>query len=167
MRTPKPLFRGQVPPFGILRGLVRGIARDTGGVAAIEFAIMIPLFFLMIVSVTDIGLGVYRKIQVENAAQVGTQYAIARGFDTSGISNAVTSATNSTAITASPSPVQFCGCPTSTGISTVSCGTVCTGGAQAGTYTTVSAQATYSTLINYQLVAATYSFNAQSTARLQ
>lgn len=167
MRPQNPLFRDRLPPFNIQRGLVRGIVRDTGGVAAIEFAIMIPLFFLMIVSVTDIGLGVYRKMQVENAAQVGTQYAIARGFDTSGISNAVTSATNSTAITASPSPVQFCGCPTSTGISTVSCGTVCTGGAQAGTYTTVSAQATYSTLINYQIVAATYSFDAQSTARLQ
>ncbi|WP_456654679.1 TadE/TadG family type IV pilus assembly protein [Bradyrhizobium sp. JR3.5] len=141
--------------------------RDTGGVAAIEFGIMIPLFSLMVVSVTDIGLAVYRKMQVENAAQAGAQYAIARGFNTSGISNAVTSATNSTAITASPSPVQFCGCPTSTGISTVSCGTVCTGGAQAGTYATVSAQATYYTMINYQIVAATYTYNAQSTARLQ
>jgi Flp pilus assembly protein TadG len=167
MRAQKSLSQRRVRPFGTLRGLVRTAVRDTGGVAAIEFGIMIPLFSLMVVSVTDIGLAVYRKMQVENAAQAGAQYAIARGFNTSGISNAVTSATNSTAITASPSPVQFCGCPTSTGISTVSCGTVCTGGAQAGTYVTVSAQATYYTLINYQIAAATYTYNAQSTARLQ
>lgn len=167
MRTQKSLFRGQVRPFETLREIVRGIVRDTGGVAAIEFGLMIPLFSLMAVSVTDIGLAVYRKMQVENAAQAGAQYAIARGFDATGITNAVTSATNSTAITVSPSPVQFCGCPTSTGISTVSCGTVCIGGAQAGTYATVSAQATYYTLINYQFVADTYSYNAQSTARLQ
>jgi Flp pilus assembly protein TadG len=167
MRTHKLLFQSQVRRLGTLRGLVRSVARDRRGVAAIEFGIMIPLFSLMVVSVTDIGLAVFRKMQVENAAQAGAQYAIARGFNPGGVSNAVTSATNSTAITASPAPVQFCGCPTSTGISTVSCGTVCTGGAQAGTYATVSAQATYYTLINYQIVAASYTYNAQSTARLQ
>lgn len=167
MRTRKSLVRGHVRPFDTLHRLVRGIVRETGGVAAVEFGLMIPLFCLMAVSVTDIGLAVYRKMQVENAAQAGAQYAIARGFDTSGISNAVTSATNSKAITASPSPVQFCGCPTSTGISTVSCGTVCTGGAQAGTYATVTAQGTYYTLVNYQFLADSYSYNAQSTARLQ
>ncbi|MDA9427150.1 hypothetical protein XH97_34290 [Bradyrhizobium sp. CCBAU 53380] len=140
--------------------------RDTRGIAAIEFAIMVPLLSLMVVSVTDIGLAVYRKMQVEDAAQAGAQYAIAHGFDASAMSSAVTSATNSTAITASPAPIQFCGCPTSRGVSTVSCGTVCTGGAQAGTYTTVSAQATYYTLINYQIVSS-YTYNAQSTARLQ
>jgi Flp pilus assembly protein TadG len=166
MQVQKQFFHS-LRSYGAFRDLIGDVACDTRAVAAIEFGIMIPLLSLMVVSVTDIGLAVYRKMQVENAAQAGAQYAIARGYDVSGISNAVTSATNSTAITASPSPVQFCGCPTSTGVSTVSCGTVCTGGAQAGTYTTVSAQATYSTLINYQIVAADYTYNAQSTARLQ
>ncbi|WP_210317526.1 MULTISPECIES: TadE/TadG family type IV pilus assembly protein [unclassified Bradyrhizobium] len=165
IRNSSPHDRSQ-----LLRALtwsVRAAVRDTRGAAAIEFAIMIPLLSLMVVSVSDIGLAVYRKMQVEGAAQAGAQYAIARGFDVGSISNAVTNATNSTAIIASPGPVQFCGCPTSRGVSAVSCGTVCSGGAQAGTYTTVSAQATYYTLINYQVVAATYTYNAQSTARLQ
>jgi len=128
---------------------------------------MIPLLSLMVVSVTDIGIAVYRKMQVEDAAQAGAQYAIANGFDATAISNAVTSATNSTAVAATPAPVQFCGCPTSAGVSTVGCGTLCPSGTQAGTYTTVSAQATYDTLINYQIVAPTYTYTAQSTARLQ
>ena len=47
---------------------------------------MIPLFGLMLVSVADIGLSVYRKMQVEAAAQTGAQYAMVRGFDSSSIS---------------------------------------------------------------------------------
>ncbi|WP_229194777.1 TadE/TadG family type IV pilus assembly protein [Bradyrhizobium acaciae] len=153
--------------LGFLTRRLRAAGRDRRGVAAIEFGIMIPLLSLMVVSVTDIGLALFRKMQVENAAQAGAQYAIVRGFDTTGVSNAVTAATNSTAITASPNPIQFCGCPTSAGVSTVSCGAVCPSGAQAGTYAMVSAQGTYYTLINYQIVATSYTYNAQSTARLQ
>lgn len=167
MSTRNLSCHAQFRSFGTFHRLFRNVLRDTGGVAAIEFAIMIPLFALMVVSVTDIGLAVYRKMQVENAAQAGAQYAIVRGFNKSAISSAVIAATNSSAVSASPEPVQYCGCPTSTGVSTVSCGTVCPGGAVAGTYAKVSAQATYYTLINYQLVANSYSFNAESTARLQ
>ena len=157
-------------PRRLVRTLTRHLrasVRDRRGVAAIEFGVMIPLLTLMVVSVTDIGLALFHKMQVENAAQAGAQYAIVRGFDTTGVSNAVTAATNSTAITASPQPIQFCGCPTSAGVSTVSCGAVCPSGAQAGTYAMVSAQGTYYTLINYQIVATSYTYNAQSTARLQ
>jgi Flp pilus assembly protein TadG len=161
------MSHSQNRPLGTLREFVRAAVHDTSGAAAIEFGIVIPLLALMVVSVADIGIAVYRKMQVEDAAQAGAQYAIARGYDTNGISNAVTSATNSTAVTASPPPVQFCGCPTNTGVSTVSCGSFCTGGALAGTYATVSAQATYDTLINYQIVPTSYTYNAQSTARLQ
>ncbi|MDN4985206.1 MULTISPECIES: TadE/TadG family type IV pilus assembly protein [unclassified Bradyrhizobium] len=153
--------------FEALARGVRAAIHDERGVAAIEFGIMIPILSLMVVSVTDIGLAVFRKMQVEDAAQAGAQYAIIHGFDASGISSAVTSATNSTAVTASPGPVKFYGCPTGTGVSVVSAGTVCTGGAQAGTYATVSAQATYYTLINYQIIAVAYTYNAQSTTRLQ
>jgi Flp pilus assembly pilin Flp len=163
MRTEKSSSRNRGRLFDGLRAAVR----DTRGAAAIEFGIMIPLLSLMVVSVMDIGLAVYRKMQVENAAQAGAQYAITRGFDASGVSSAVTSATNSTVVVPSPEPVQFCGCPTSAGVSPVSCGALCEGGAKAGTYVKVSAQATYYTLINYQMVDSTYTLTAQSTARLQ
>src|SRR5229473_5057289 len=146
---------------GLLRRFLARVASNTSGAVAVEFGFIVPVLALMVVSVIDIGLGVYRKMQVEDAAQAGVQYAIAHGFDANAISNAVTSATNSSAITASPAPVQFCGCATGSGISTVSCGTTCSGGAVAGTYTVVSAQATYSSLLNYQIVPQTYNFSAQ------
>lgn len=148
------------------RDFIRAV-NDTAGAAAVEFGFMIPIFGLMVISVTDIGLSVYRKMQVEQAAQVGAQYAVVHGFDTSAISTAVTSASNATAVIATPSPTKFCGCLTGSSISTVSCGTTCPGGTIAGTYTTVSAQASYSTILDYRVVPVTYTFNAQSTVRLQ
>ena len=149
------------------RSLFGRAARDIKGVAAIEFAMIVPLLSLMVVSVADIGMAVHRKMQVEHAAQAGAEYAIVNGFDADAISSAVTSATDSTAISAQPRPVKFCGCATASGIDTLTCGAICPGGALAGTYTTVSAQATYSTIINYTVVPDAYTYNAQSTVRLQ
>ncbi|QDW40181.1 pilus assembly protein [Bradyrhizobium sp. KBS0727] len=159
--------RGICRKPSLLRRLFDRAASDTGGAVAVEFGFLVPVLALMVVAVIDIGLGVYRKMQVEDAAQAGVQYAIMHNFDANAISDAVTSATNSTAVAASPLPVSFCGCATGSSISTVSCGTTCPGGALAGTYTTVSAQATYSTILNYQLVPSTYTYTAHSTARLQ
>jgi Flp pilus assembly protein TadG len=150
-----------------LRRFCARVAGDQSGAAAVELALLAPVLTLMMVSVIDIGLGVYRKMQVEDAAQVGAQYAMRNGFDANAISNAVTSATNFSSIAASPAPVKFCGCATGFSISTVSCGSTCPGGAVAGTYTTVSAQATYSSLLNYQIVPQNHNFSVQSTARLQ
>jgi Flp pilus assembly protein TadG len=157
------LFRGSRSPGRLFTRAVE----DTRGVAAVEFGIMIPLFGLMLVSVTDIGLSVYRKMQVESAAQAGAQYAMLRGFDASAISAAVTSASSAAGITATPAPTKSCGCPTGSSISSVECGTTCPGGGVAGTYTTVSAQASYTTIFNYQVVPASYTHSAQSTVRLQ
>jgi Flp pilus assembly protein TadG len=152
---------------GLLRRFFSHAASNTSGAVAVEFGFMVPVFALMVIAVVDIGMGVYRKMQVEDAAQAGVQYAIAHGFDANAISAAVTSATNSSDIAASPSPVTFCGCARGSSISTVSCGTTCPGGALAATYTTVSAQATYSTILDYQVVPQGYIFSKQSTARLQ
>ena len=145
-------------------------AGDTSGVAAIEFGIIVPILVMMTVATVDIGMGFYRKIQVEDAAQAGAEWAIRNGFDSTGISNAVTNAVTSLttpAISASPAPAQFCGCASGSSISTASCGSTCPGGVQAGTYTTVSAQMTYNTILPYGFFPSTYNFVSQSTARLR
>ena len=138
-----------------------------GGVAAIEFGIIVPILVLMVVATADIGMGFYRKMQVEGAAQTGAAWAMKNGFDANLISNAVTSATSALAISVSPAPVHFCGCASGSSISTATCGTTCSGGALAGTYTTVSAQMTYNTILPYGLFPSTYNFSLQSTVRLQ
>ncbi|MGQ0684364.1 TadE/TadG family type IV pilus assembly protein [Bradyrhizobium sp.] len=150
-----------------IRRFFRRAARDTGGAAAVEFGLIVPMLALMVVGIMDVGLAVHRKMQVEHAAQAGAEYAILNGFDASAISSAVTSATSATGITADPPPENFCGCATSAGVAPLTCGTTCPGGAAAGTYTTVSAKATYSTIINYTVVPDAYTFGAKSTVRLQ
>jgi len=149
------------------RRLLGRFRKNTRGTAAIEFGVLVPLLTLMVVSVVDVALAVYRKVQVENAAQAGVEYAIAHGFDVNAISAAVANATNSTAITANPAPAKYCGCANTSGVDSMSCGSVCPGGGVAGTYTTVSAQATYWTIVNYQVVPVSYSISMQAMARLQ
>ena len=142
-------------------------AGSTSGAAAIEFGIVVPLLALVVPCVIDLGFGIYYKMQVEDAAQIGAQWAIRNGFDASAISTAVTAATNSSAISASPTPTTFCGCATSSSISTATCGSTCAGGAQAGTYASVSAQRTYNTILSYPIFPSSYNFTATATARLQ
>jgi Flp pilus assembly protein TadG len=135
------------------------------GTAAVEFAFFVPALVLMIVGTIDLGMGIYRKMQVQDAAQAGAQYAIAHGL-TSAIANAVTSATNF-GVSASPAPAQFCGCPSNTGVAVASCNSICDSGGTAGTYVTVSSQGIYSTLLPYPVIPSTFIFTAQSTVRIQ
>ena len=152
---------------GRLRRLLARAAGNTSGAAAIEFGVVVPMLALMVTAVIDLGLGIYSKMQLEDAAQAGVEWAIRNGFDANAISTAVTSATGSTRISATPAPVQYCGCASGSSISSATCGSTCPDGALAGTYITVSAQVTYNTTLNYPAVPSTYNFATQSTARLQ
>ena len=155
------------PACGRLRRLFVRAAGNTSGAAAIEFGVIVPMLALMVTAVIDLGLAIHSKMQLEDAAQAGVEWAIRNGFDANAISTAVSSATNSSKITASPAPVQYCGCASGSSISSATCGTPCPDGARAGTYVTVSAQVTYNTTLNYPMVSSTYNFATQSTARLQ
>ncbi len=152
---------------GMFRAFFMRAAENTSGAAAIEFGVVVPMLALIVTAVIDIGLGVHSKMQLEDAAQAGVQWAIRNGFDANAISAAVTNATNNSTITATPAPVQYCGCANGSSISGAACGTPCPDGAQAGTYVTGAAQVTYNTTLNYPAVPSTYNFATQSTARLQ
>ncbi len=189
---------GQIPVSqrtrsALLRA-VRGFMVETEGAALVEFTLFAPMLLVMVVGTMDLGLGVYRKMQVEDAAQAGVQYAMQNGFpstcppssctsspSTCPLSTAVTGATTYGGITACPVPAWSCGCPTSTGVTSPvtstacsaatygACNTACTcsSGAQAGTYVTVYAKATYTTLARYPLFPNSFNLTAQSTVRTQ
>jgi hypothetical protein len=142
-------------------------ADSVRGASAIEFAIVAPVIILMAIFVIDLGMGFYRKMQVESAAQAGAQYAMVHGSDTSSITTAVVSATSFSGITASPTPSQFCGCATSTGIISAACDIPCPSGSAPGTYITVFAQGTYATLLPYPGIPASFNLTAQSAVRIQ
>jgi Flp pilus assembly protein TadG len=152
----------------IRRALSRFTAGADGvrGALSIEFAVIAPTLVLMLIGVLDLGMGIYRKMQVQNAAQAGAAYAVLHGFTSSSIESAVTSAT-SFGVSASPAPSEFCGCASSGGVTAATCGSTCSGGSSPGTYVTVSAQGTYTTLLPYPGIPNSYTLSAQSTVRLQ
>jgi Flp pilus assembly protein TadG len=125
---------------------VRRTLRDSRGAAAVEFALCAPLLIGFIVPITDIGMRGYSSLQVEIAAQAGGRYAILHGWDSTGITNAVTSATGFTTIAASPAPASSCGCPSGNTIGAATCGGTCANGETVGTYVTVNAQAPFTPL---------------------
>ena len=145
----------------------RQFVQAQSGAAAIEFAILGAVLCLMVVAIVDLGMGFYSNMQVQTSAQAGAEYAVVHGFNSSAISNTVTNATPISGISASPVPQQFCACTAGTGISTANCGSTCANGMTAGTYVSVSASYTYSTLISYPGFPSSYNETATSTVRIQ
>jgi Flp pilus assembly protein TadG len=153
----------------------RFIAGEDGlsGAALVEFTIFAPMLLAMAIYTMDYGLLTFSQMEVQNAAQAGAQYAVANNtYDSAAISTAVTSATKFTAVTATSS--QFCGCAAATAITfcAASCDLCSTGTCPTsvqGLYVTVRATptTTYTPLIHYGLVAASYDISAQSTVRLR
>lgn len=150
----------------ICGNLLRSFMRDVGGVAAIEFALVATMLPLMLLCMLDLGIGFYRKMQVQYAAQAGAEYALLHGFNADSISKAVLSAANSTVVSVTPAPSTFCGCATSTAITTISCNSSC-GNSAPATYVSVSAQSVYTPLFHYPLLPQSFTLTAQSQARIK
>ena len=139
------------------------------------------MLVIMSVYTMDYGLIFYSKLELQNAAQAGVQWAIAnRVYNSSDIRTAATYATRLQPDKFNVTSSQFCGCsedsggnPIVTQLSVGSCtaSSTCTSGV-AGTYVSVSATFTAASglnnnLITYGLVPRSYSLTASSTARLQ
>ena len=143
------------------------LVRQAGGNAAIEMALIAPVLVLLLVGIADFGMAVYRKMQVQHAAQAGAEYAMVHGFSSAAITNSIAAATAMTGITASPAPAQSCGCVSGTTVTTATCGTNCATGAAAGTYVTVSTQGSYTTIIPYPGIPNSFAFTSASVVRIQ
>ena len=150
---------------------IRRMLRDARGTSAVEFALVLPILVGMLIPTTDLGMGFYAQMRVQNAAQAGAQYAIAHGWNNganvTAIENAVTSATTLASIIPSPAPSQACGCASGTSISPSNCGSTCPDGAAAGSYVTVNAQSPYSPFISYPSIGSSVTLTAQATVRVQ
>jgi hypothetical protein len=141
-------------------------------VAAVELALVSPLLVTGVMGAGELGITIFRQTQVNFAAQAGANYALAHGFNAAKVSNAVANATPYTAITATPAPSQFCGCPTATGVTVAgnnmagSCGS-CSGGVKAGTYVTANSQAQFSPIIPNPWQKSTVTLTANLTVRIK
>jgi Flp pilus assembly protein TadG len=155
-----------------VRRFVVGADGISGG-AMVEFTVFAPILLTMAIYTMDFGLLMFSKMEVQNAAQAGAQYAIANnGYDSTAISSAVTNATKFTAVT--PTSSQFCGCPSATKVKicSPSCDT-CNAGTCAvsvqGSYVTVTATptTTYTPFISFGLLTGSADISATSTVRIR
>lgn len=153
------------------RGL-RAFWKERKATSAIELALVLPLIAGMIIPLTDLGMAAYTKMEVQNAAQAGADYALKNaqaGFNATNIGTAVTSATGLSGVSANPAPSQSCACisgATITDTTAPPCSTGCASGNE-GVYVTVNAQASYTPLFPYPTIPSAITFNATSTVRIQ
>lgn len=146
---------------------LKGVFANRRGVSSVEFALAVPLLVTILSLLVDFGMGFYQKMQVEDSAQAGAQYALLHGWNSDSIQSAVTSATTLSGVSASPAPTKACGCPSGSTITTADCTDTCANGLSPGTYVTVNAQATYTPLISYAVLGSTVTLTAQSVARIK
>jgi Flp pilus assembly protein TadG len=68
------------------------LARDRRGVAALEFAVILPVLALTLMGVIDLGGAIQQSLRLEAAARAGAQYAMSAPTNSGGIAAAVRSA---------------------------------------------------------------------------
>jgi Flp pilus assembly protein TadG len=90
------------------------LLRGDGGGSAVELALMLPLFLLLLVGTVDMGRAFYTAIEVSSAAAAGVAYGVQNPTDTAGMQAAATlDAADVTGIV----PVATWGCECSDGSS--------------------------------------------------
>jgi Flp pilus assembly pilin Flp len=109
-----------------LRTLLRKLAKDERGVAAIEFGVVATMLTFMLVGGTDLGLAARHRSQMEGAVRAGLQKALDTGASLSDVQDAALAAAD---LPQTPTPtataVFECHCPDGSDIScasSASCG---------------------------------------------
>lgn len=116
------------------------------GVSAIEFALISPVFILILVGMVDLGAVVRDKIELSNAAATAARYVLNENYSEAYLVDVATSgsALDSADITAAVTTV--CGC--SGGVA-ATCGTTCVDGQSPGTYMVVSLSKASQMILDY------------------
>ena len=124
--------------------LARRLRADCLGNFIIEFALAMPILFLLLAGLLDLGRFSLEKSAMLQGAREGAQYGIIAYTDSSNINTTAQNATGRTDVTATNS--VFCECSSAPGTS-VSCTSTCTGSAVLKRYITVSATAPFSSVL--------------------
>jgi Flp pilus assembly protein TadG len=168
-----PLLRPSLARIGAL-------ARDRGGISAVEFGLCAPIFLGALSPLIDLGLAFSQQIRVNQAVEAGAQYAAVNPYNTgSWATNVQNAVTNATTLTISPTVgSETCGCPNSTSTAinshdtasscgTANGGTACSDGSQPGYYVTISAAKTYTSMMPYSILGTSTTLRSQAVVRIQ
>lgn len=115
---------------------------DKRGNVIVEFALALPVLFLLMAGLLDLGRFALQKSALLQGAREGAQYGMVNSSDSTGISSAAVNATGLTGVTATNS--VFCECVNGT---TVSCTTTCSSG-NLKTYVTVTTTKAFTSFLS-------------------
>ena len=127
-----------------LHRLLRRLRSDHRGNVMLEFALALPILFLLLVGLLDLGRYSLQKSAMLQGAREGAQYGILSPDDSTNINSTAQNATGLTGVTASNN--VFCECSSAAGTA-VLCTTTCTGGATLKKYITVTTTASFSSIL--------------------
>ncbi len=130
-----------------LHRLSRRLRADRGGNLMIEFALALPILFFLLVGLLDLGRFSLQKSAMLQGAREGAQYGIIAPTETANINTTAQNASGLSGVTASN--VVFCECVSGTTVACTTSGspTTCAGGATLKKYITVSATASFSSVM--------------------
>lgn len=141
------------------------LSSDESGAAAVEFALLLPLFMVLVAGLFDGARLIGVTMQVHAAAAAGAAYAQAKGWDAAGVASAVQQSTPVNA-SAAPAPVLAAGCVVAGAIQPPTNG-ACPNGVQLGQFLTVSAQAPFSPIMPWPSIVWPTQVTAHAVVRLQ
>jgi Flp pilus assembly protein TadG len=114
--------------------------RPRGG-AALEFALLAPVFTLLALGTFDLGHALQTSMRLERAARAGAQFALAQPRDLAGIQVATLAAWPDLGAGGVPAPIEQCRC----GAQQAACALPCQDGQE--WLVTVTAQRSITTLL--------------------
>jgi Flp pilus assembly protein TadG len=120
----------------------RRLAVDRRGNFMIEFALALPILFLLLVGLVDLGRYSLQRSAILHGAREGAQYGIIAPSESDNINTTAQNASGLTGVTATNS--VFCECVSGT---TFSCTSTCTGGTSPRKYVTVTTSATFTSML--------------------
>ena len=129
--------------LALLVNSVRTLRSNRSGVAAAEFALIVPVMLTLLLGVYDIGNAIQQRLQLEQAVRAGAQYALSWPDQTGGIEGAITNALPSTwtvTVNASYCHTSSDGTTTTSSPASPSCPNTC--GSESTTYVTLCASNT-------------------------
>lgn len=139
------------------------------GIAAVEFALLAPILILIFTGAVSLGLALWIKMQVGNAARAGANYAVNHGYDTENIRTAAQGATALSKVTVnSTEATQSCIDPASGKILSANGATACPGtGSPPGNYVTITTQLSYSFILPIPGIADVTTLRGNAVARIR
>lgn len=147
-----------------LRRFLRHVALDNRGLAAVEFAFVLPILAILLAGLIDFSRLASQRMQVRAAAQAGADYVLRAGWDEAAVRRSITGST-SLPTSAEPGPRFVLACLAGTEIIETTAET-CTNGTKSGTYVITSARASFKALMPWPGIAVPNTIDGSAFARV-